>query len=151
MGKVFRARDTKLNRDVAIKAICLARAEIHRIRFRRAVAPLRLTRPSLASLRGTVLGAADFQFFVSAISNRFAVKDGKLAPLARDQWRSLRMEEQFDALLYLGPPSSITIARLPAQLCADAAYMKMRLRRLEAYGPKDSAEGLRQYCVDRSK
>jgi hypothetical protein len=108
-------------------------------------------RPSLASLRGTVLGAADFQFFFSAISNRFAVKDGKLAPLARDRWRSLRMEEQFDALLYLGPPSSITIARLPAQLCADAAYMKMRLRRLEAYGPKDSAERLRQYCVDRSK
>jgi hypothetical protein len=61
------------------------------------------------------------------------------------------MEEQFDALLYLGPPSSITIARLPARLCADAAYMKMRLRRLEAYGPKDSAERLRNYCADRSK
>ena len=32
----------------------------------------------------------------ATITNRFAVKEGKLAPLVRDQRRSLRMEDQFD-------------------------------------------------------
>jgi hypothetical protein len=108
-------------------------------------------RPSLTLVRGNVLGAADFQFFFSDISNRLAVKDGKLVPIPRDQWRSLRMEDQFDALLYLGPPSSITTSQFPASLCADAPYMKMRLARLDAYGPKEEAERLRQRCADTVK
>jgi hypothetical protein len=105
-------------------------------------------RPSLALVRGTGLGAADFQFFFSDISSRLTVTDGKLVPLPRDQWKDLRMEDQFDALLYLGPPSSITTAQLPAALCADAAYMKMRLARLEAYGPKGEVDRLTKYCAD---
>ena len=108
-------------------------------------------RPSLTPLRGNVLGAADFQFFFSDISNRLAVKDGKLVPIPRDQWRPLRMEDQFDALLYLGPPSSITTSQFPPSLCADASYMKMRLERLDAYGPKGEAERLRQRCADTMK
>ncbi len=108
-------------------------------------------RPSLTIVRGNVLGAADFQFFFSDISNRLAVKERKLVPIPRDQWRALRMEDQFDALLYLGPPTSITIAQFPWSLCADAAYMKMRLERLDAYGPKGEAEQLRQRCADTVK
>jgi hypothetical protein len=108
-------------------------------------------RPSLALMRGTVLGAADFQFFFSDISSRLAIKDGKLLPIPRDQWQALRMEDQFDALLYLGPPSSMTTAQLPMAVCADAAYMKMRLERLEAYGPKGEADRVRQRCAGASK
>ena len=40
----------------------------------------------------------------------------------RDQWRSLSAEEQFDAVLYLGPPSSMTTSWPSAALCRDAAY-----------------------------
>ena len=98
-----------------------------------------------------MLGAADFQFFFSDISNRLSVTDGKLVPLPRDEWRTFRMEDQFDALLYLGPPSSITISQFPASLCADALYMKMRLGRLDAYGPKGEADRLRQRCADTLK
>jgi hypothetical protein len=108
-------------------------------------------RPSLALLRGTTLGAEDFRFFFSDISNRFAVRDGKLAPIPRDQWRAMRMEDQFDALLYLGPPSSITTSQLPSTLCADAPYMKMRLARLDVYGPKGEADRVRTYCADAQK
>jgi hypothetical protein len=108
-------------------------------------------RPSLAMVRGTVLGAADFQVFFSAISSRLAIQDGKLAPIPRDQWRALRMEDQFDALLYLGPPATITTAQLPSTLCADAPYMKMRMGRLDAYGPKEEAARLRQYCATAQK
>jgi len=106
------------------------------------------SRPSLTLVRGTVLGAADFQFFFSDISNRLSVTDGRLVPLPRDQWRTFRMEDQFDALLYLGPPSSITVSQFPASLCADAPYMKMRLGRLDAYGPKGETDRLRQRCTD---
>jgi hypothetical protein len=108
-------------------------------------------RPSLALVRGTVLGAADFQFFFSEMSNRLAVKDGTLAPIPRDEWLALRMEDQFDALLYLGPPSSITTSQSPISLCADAAYMKKRLGRLEEYGPKAEADRIRQRCAESLK
>ena len=108
-------------------------------------------RPSLTLVRGNVLGAADFQFFFSDISNRLEVKDGKLVPVPRDQWRPLLMEDQFDALLYLGPPSSITTSQFPLSLCADAPYMRMRLGRLDAYGPKGEGDRLRQRCADTLK
>ena len=108
-------------------------------------------RPRLTLVRGTVLGAADFQFFFSDISTRLAVTDGKLAAIPRDQWREMRMEDQFDALLYLGPPSSITTSQFPVTLCADAAYMNMRLERLAAYGPKVEADRLRQRCAEPLK
>jgi hypothetical protein len=108
-------------------------------------------RPSLATLRGSVLGAEDFRFFFSDIANRVAIKDGRLVPISREEWRNLRMEDQFDALLYLGRPSSITTAQLPAKLCFDRAYMKMRLARLEAYAPKDEVDRFKQHCAEPLK
>lgn len=108
-------------------------------------------RPSFAYLRGTVLGEKDFEYFYGSPMNRFAVTDGKLAPVPRDQWRLLRMEEQFDAVLYFGPPSTLTTATIPPSLCADAEYLTMRLRRLDAEGPKPEAEQLRKYCADKSR
>jgi hypothetical protein len=80
------------------------------------------------------------------------MRDGRLVPIPRDEWRSLRMEDQFDALLYLGPPSAITRSRLPPALCADPAYMKMRLERLALVGgPPGEAERLKQYCATVAK
>jgi len=69
--------------------------------------------PSLTIIRGTRLGALDFKYF---------------AGMETDP--PTRMEEQYDAVLYLGPVSSITFAELPAALCADAEYTKMRLERM---------------------
>ena len=68
-----------------------------------------------------------------------------------------RMQDQFDAVLYLGPPSSITIRRseIAPSLCADAAYMKMRLSRLALMDPPGATlppgvisptERLKRYC-----
>lgn len=104
--------------------------------------------PSLIFLRGTSLGAADFATFFPG-SNRFAVEGMKLVPIPHDRWKVMRMEEQFDALLYLGQPAGITIAQLSPSLCGDAAYLKMRFARLEAYGPKVETDKLRQYCATR--
>ena len=88
--------------------------------------------PSLAMLRGTTLG--------SAIWN------------PGPQQRLVRMEDQADAILYLGPPSSLTSSKLPLRLCSDHNYMEMRMRRLSLV-PSPSgatltpADQLKDYCA----
>jgi hypothetical protein len=42
------------------------------------------------------------------------------------------MQEQFDAVLYLGPKSEITYAKLSKTLCADPDYVEMRASRMAA-------------------
>jgi len=105
--------------------------------------------PSLALLRGTILGAEDFTFYYPFEMPRSAPNGRRIA---REQWRTLRMEDQFDAVLYLGPPSDTTVARLPPSLCLDAAYMKMRQRRMALMpepppGFPDPFESLQRYCA----
>jgi hypothetical protein len=73
--------------------------------------------PSLTLVRGTRLGTLNFKYFGG-----------------RETDPPTTMEEQYDAVLYLGPVSSITTADISPALCADAGYTKMRLARL-ALGP----------------
>ena len=77
--------------------------------------------PSLTIVRGTRLGTLNFKYF---------------AGIETDP--PTRMEEQFDAVLYLGPVPSITFSEPSAVLCADAEYTRMRLERL-ALGPLGAA------------
>lgn len=75
-------------------------------------------------VRETVLGAPDFANYYPAdrylmAASRMEIRDGKiLGPVPRDEWRSLKMEDQFDAVLYLGPRSSITVPQVRPQRCA---------------------------------
>jgi hypothetical protein len=106
--------------------------------------------PSLAILRGSVLGAADTAAFLPQEPPRFAsLRNGPdfSKPLPRAQWRALPMEEQFDALLYLGPPSGITMSRLSKELCGDRAYMDMRIQRMTFAGMLPAIDRLKQYCA----
>lgn len=57
--------------------------------------------PSLALLRGTLLGAADFATYTSA-ERRVRIRGDDLIPLPPNEWSTLPMEQQFDAVLYLG-------------------------------------------------
>ncbi|MXY24063.1 MAG: hypothetical protein F4Y45_06015 [Acidobacteria bacterium] len=61
--------------------------------------------PSLAHVRGTLLGAADFETFYPFDVPRARLVEGALVPIAREEWRTLPMEEQFDAVLHLGSPA----------------------------------------------
>jgi hypothetical protein len=91
--------------------------------------------PSLATIRGTVIGAKPYASFYSI-------------PPAPG-WNLVRLEDQFDAVLYLGPRSAMTTSRFPPELCRDRAYMKMRLRRLSFEHPAIStsaSETLEAYC-----
>lgn len=73
--------------------------------------------PSLTLLRGTKLGALNVKYFTGMETDPPST-----------------MEENWDAILYLGPVSSITFSEVSAALCTDAGYTKMRLARL-ALGP----------------
>ena len=87
--------------------------------------------PSLALLRGTTLGARDFGLYSRGLGDgsRFGVKGGQLVPVPREEWKMMRMDDQFDALLYLGPPASMTTR--PCQPhCVDADFVSRRLERL---------------------
>jgi len=68
------------------------------------------------------------------------------------QRRPVRVDEQFDAILYLGPPSSMTASRLEPALCSDRAYIEMRLFRLNLISPPPGAkfrpaDQLKDYCA----
>ena len=104
--------------------------------------------PSLAVLRGTTLGARDFGLYSRGLGegNRFSLRNGQILPLLRDEWKMMRMEDQFDALLYLGPPSSMTNITMPATLCQDSEFIKSRLQRFMRFAPAIEVENLKKAC-----
>lgn len=107
-------------------------------------------KPSLALIRGTMLGAADFTFYYPTALPRLRIRNGKpdfAAPLAQTEWRLLRMEDQFNAVLYLGPVPTITFAALSPALCRDPTYLRMRLARIALVGgPESEATWLKEFC-----
>jgi hypothetical protein len=103
--------------------------------------------PSLAIVRGTLLGAADFAAYRPAGEMRVTVQDGRLVPLPRDQWKVLRAEDQLDAVIYPGPKSSVTFSKPAASLCDNPDHVKIRLARIAlASLPPSEAERLEKAC-----
>jgi hypothetical protein len=106
--------------------------------------------PSLAIIRGTVLGAADFTtYYSSEALGRFPIKDGQpdfSAPIPRDQWKTLRAEDQFDAVLYTGKGPFPRVDLDPAR-CAEHTEFEEHLRRMAAAGlPPFETERLKKLC-----
>jgi hypothetical protein len=96
--------------------------------------------PSLAVVRGTVLGAPDFALY-RPLPTRFTIR-----------WRTLRMEDQFDAILYLGPESAMTTAPLSPTICADRRYVETRLVRMALVGlPLAETDRLRRHCAAQTR
>jgi hypothetical protein len=92
--------------------------------------------PSMAFIRGTPIGHKPFSFFYGA-------------PPPGAKW-PIPLEDHFDAILYLGPRSTMTMSHLPPELCADRAYMDMRTKRivLGPNGRDDNAlYALKLYCA----
>ena len=96
--------------------------------------------PALAFLKGTVLG------------KKYYAQYYPMPPAPG--WNTVLMEHQFDGVLYLGPlPPTMTL--IPASLCRDAAYMKMRLARLAVTsGTRSSSDpvgSLKKLCADLTR
>ena len=96
--------------------------------------------PALALLRGTNLGAAAYAFYRPGFPG------------------ASRMEQRFDAVLYVGPVSRVTVRRgeIAPSLCVDSGYMRMRLARMALIDPParprppsvaSPAEALMRYCA----
>ena len=91
--------------------------------------------PSVATLRGTTIGAKEYGFFYP------------IPPVRVDFWQAMKLEGQFDAVLWLGPTR--TFADIPASLCADERYMAMRLSRMAIGNGQASADRFKQECAAR--
>jgi len=91
------------------------------------------TLPAFATLRGTTLGAVD-------VANYYG-------PSPRVT-RQLRMEDQFDALMYFGPRSTITFAPPLLARCADREYMDAHLARVPVAGglPPPEIDRIKRLC-----
>jgi hypothetical protein len=88
--------------------------------------------PSLAVIRDTPLGKASFRsYYPHAI---IRVRDGVREQSGVDPIRSPVMQDQFDAILYLGPPAGLTWSQVSPELLRDPDYMKMRSERLALVG-----------------
>ncbi|MEO5741606.1 MAG: hypothetical protein ABIS29_13530 [Vicinamibacterales bacterium] len=108
--------------------------------------------PSLVTIRGTELGRTDVAVFRTP-PGRFTIQGGKMIPVPKDQWRSLQAEEQFDAILYLGPASTMKNRQsheIPPALCAEPGYLTRQLQRMALSAPPPEIERLKQYCANVS-
>jgi hypothetical protein len=74
-------------------------------------------RPSLALLTNTAIGRMHWTVFDPAI------------PSTAPGVPQARLDEVFDAMIYLGPRSSLTFSRLDSSLCGDEEYLKTRAAR----------------------
>ena len=106
------------------------------------------TPPKLAILAGTPLGQASFLFFYPD-DIYIRRPDNTWERVKADPKRSPLMQDQFDAILYIGPKSSMTYSKLTKASCADQEYMQMRLGRMKiSAGPNADTAGakLQEYC-----
>jgi hypothetical protein len=106
---------------------------------------------SLTLIRGTTLGAADFTAFDPGTGkDRFVIRGpDDFAPIASDQFRTMRMEDQFDAILYTGGgPPAPPLPQVSAKACADPGYLKMRSTRIAIAGlPPEDAARIEKACA----
>ena len=105
--------------------------------------------PSLALVRGTTLGALDFTEIDTAPPTRATIRDGQIVPVPREEWLTLRLEDQFDAVLKLADASPTTAVRMPLtrEQCLDPWTAEWRRRIAMSTGPQEQA-ALRQINED---
>jgi len=82
-------------------------------------------KPSVASIRNTWIGTLDAQTVIAADENLFQDAEGNFVSL----YDNKRLENVFDALLYLGSPNTLTYAS-PDDVELDPAYQQELLRRI---------------------
>ena len=112
--------------------------------------------PSVAVIRGTQLGAVDFTaYYPSEAMGRFSLRGGKAdfaGQIPRAEWKTLRAEEQFDAVLFPGAAAS-PLAQPSRERCADGVAIEELLRRMAVAIPAQdpAANQLRRFCGLRTE
>jgi hypothetical protein len=110
--------------------------------------------PALAILRGTVLGARDFADYDQHSVRWIAIgADGRpdfSHPIARDRWRTLAMEDQLDAVLYLGSTLTPTGVLRP-DMCIDTGFVPVLRQRMALVQLKPEFDRLNDYCASHPR
>jgi hypothetical protein len=108
--------------------------------------------PALVLIHGTALGALDASEYFGW-RGRFAAREGKLVAIPQEEWRTLRADEQFDALLFLGvPPAAAGDEPLSPGLCTEPGYVEMRLKRIALAGlPPPEVERVKLLCAGKTR
>ena len=92
--------------------------------------------PSLILLKGTTLGARDFTTILypspPAKERRTRFVNGKRVEISKGEFATFKAEDNIDALLYLGPVKSVTLAPDAIDTYADDAYYREAVRRSKA-------------------
>jgi hypothetical protein len=102
--------------------------------------------PSLAKVKGTRLGAADIAQLMPT-PGRMGMRDGRLVQVPEAEWRKLAIEDQLDAVLFLGRQSTLTTTTPSGARCTEPGYLEERLRRIALTGiPAVEADRARQLC-----
>jgi hypothetical protein len=106
--------------------------------------------PAVSVVKGTILGAAPASAYLSA-PRRYRPAGDKITEVPRPEWKEISAEQQLDAVLYLGPSSTLVQAVLSPELCADKDYMAMRVGRMKLIGmPPAVGETLQKDCAARA-
>jgi len=96
--------------------------------------------PSVALLKGTLLGAQPFSVYYPVNARIY-----KGERISYNESKSPVMQEQFDAILYVGAKSSITYSQITKGMCEDADYLKMRIGRMALLN-MNMESGLKERC-----
>jgi hypothetical protein len=101
--------------------------------------------PAVAAVAGTSLGALDAGDLMGP-RPRIGVVNGKVQPLPKERYAKLPIEQQLDAVLFLGPNDRQPIAP-SAEVCKRPGFVEERLRRIALTGiPPFEAENIRKLC-----
>ena len=106
--------------------------------------------PRLAPVAGSAFGARDFADLVGSVmaSQRFSVNGNVIAPVPPDAFRRVAVEEQVDAVLYLGRQSAATPShQIPPDLCRRPGFVTEQIRRIRLSAPPPEADRLRDHCA----
>jgi len=107
--------------------------------------------PKLILLESNLLGVAPYTFYYD-FPRMGLRRDGTWDIVGHvDKEHSSLMQEQFDAILYLGPRSSIRYSMPSPTLCDDAEYLAIRLGRLRMLAGEERVKEIEDYCAARKK
>jgi hypothetical protein len=73
---------------------------------------------------------------------------GTFVPIPASEFRTVAIEDQIDAVLYLGPRTPDGSSHeVPRELCSEPDWLDEQVRRTALAAPRTEAERLKEHCA----